>query len=1133
MKRLFLLLLAAAVTFSMIAKAEEEVIWTTDFESYTVGALLSEYTNEWTTSGPHCIVDDNGNKCVKFYDDGSGLKGMSYIKIPDTTPYCGRYYIRFSCKVKNQSTAWSQVMHGFRTPTDCFVFDMVENDGGYRVDIHRSCGEHHYSSGPFTPDQWVNYEFLMEITPGAYRLKNMIVNDVTNEYDIAMSNSGSGAIGSRLFFGGWGSPELYFDDFKLTKVLKEGQPITSALVNGNLDLNTDETTITIVNKGGGVFDYKATIASGYDFASLEDAEGTCEGSAVVKFKVDRSAMASQYYHVPVTIDGGEAGTVTVYVGVASGLVLLNYDFEGLTPGETVASQDSLWQSNGPHYVADDDGNLCMRFYCPEGDSLKSITYNSIPDTKPYTANYYVKFSCRMKVMQESQVMHGFRDWFMVDAIGNERGYVVDCHRFYTVDHAYTLGTFPNGKWTDYSFIMDVTPGSYRIRSMTVNGVTGFDGYEDPSLPKGGGSGEGEIGSPLSFGGWGMPDIYIDDIQIELVEKEDKPELDVEYNGNIGLEDNEAIIKIINRGGGTLNYNVTLADDYAWCTVEGGEGSCEGSAEVKLVFDRKEMGEEYYRGIFRVNAGEAGEGEYSFGVASGHVLYGNDFEFYTAGQPIVSQDGAWTGNEANLIDTDYSQYLRLTDYTLNMAVPDTTPYADKYMIRFNCRAKANSFDAQICHGFRNGFMIDAIDKFGDGHYVVDLNRLNGSFMQLTSGCFPQGEWCDYGFLMDARTGVVTMKSIWINGVTNDFEQLAQEQSGKKIGDFYIYGWGMPDFCIDDLEITLVDRSSNPEPVLPNCVAVSYRDTYTGTVVNNGGDECTATVTMLDYTDFVTVTRPDKSLKAKEDLTFTVTREGLQDGFFYARYRYAYRGVNSDFAGAVTGLVSFCVGGWYYGTDFQAPYFEEGELNGQPGWSGTEGIIIEKINGENCLTFPANATASLAASVPNQAAFTLQGRVLAETAEKSAYVRIGTVDGYGYRPVYLVKDNASSTINICCVNDNNEFDVLLSQNISDEWVDFSFTMDTDINVGAVTKVTLGEEEKEVSYTTDPDYDWTAIDQFSFTTYTYDEGSSINQAVAADGAQTGLHIARLIIHDPAVPEPAVALFLLALGALFLRRK
>lgn len=1129
MKRFLLLLLAMISVAAISSAADEEVIWSEDFSTFNVGDLMSAHSNEWSTTGPHCIVDDDGNKCVRFYaPDGESLKGLSFIKVPDTTPYCGRYYIRFSCKLKLFKE--SQVMHGFRTPEDYFMFDMINKHGdGYGVDCDRSYGSLLFTDGRFPHDEWAEYSFLMEITPSAYRLKNMVVNGVTNDFDIAVKTSGSGAIGSRLFFGGWGNPEFYLDDFKLTKVLKEGEPITAAVVNGNLDLDTDETTITVVNKGGGSFNYKATIAEGFGFASLEDAEGTCEGSATVKFKVDRSAMASQYYHVPVTINGGEAGSVTVYVGVASGLVLMNCDFECYEEGKRLPDQDTLWQSNGPHYVIEDEGSKCMRFYAPEGTTLYNITYNSIPDTTPYTTNYYVKFSCRMKVIEEAQVMHGIRNYFMFDAI-NKLGnaYVVDCHRFYVTEMKLTTGYFPNGRWTDYSFVMDITPGSYRLRSMTINGVT-----DDFNLPKGEESGQGSIGNAIYFGGWNNPDIYIDDIQIELVEKEAKPELDVEFNGNIGLEENESSITIINRGGGTLNYNVTLGDDYAWASLEGAEGSCQGSAEVKLVLDRAEMGEEYYRGTIHVEGGEAGSADLNFGVASGHVLYGNDFEMYTVGEPIVTQDGAWTGNEANLIETDVSQHLRLTEYTLNMTVPDTTAYANKYLLRFNCRAKANSFDAQICHGFRNGFMIDAIDKFGDGNYVVDLNRMNGSFMQLTSGSFPMGEWCDYGFLLDLRTGVVAMKSIWINGVTNDFDQAAQNQDGMKLGDFYIYGWGLPDFCIDDMEITLVDRSAYPEPILPSCVPLSYRDSYEATVINNGGGSARTTVTVLDYTDFVTVTKPAGDLVTTEKLTFNVSREGLQDGFFYARYRYAFEGIDSEITGAVTGLVSFAVGGWYYGTDFQPPYFHEGPLNGQSGWSGTEGIIIEKINGENCLTFPANATASLAASVPNQAAFTLQGRVLAETAEKSAYVRIGTIDGYGYRPVYLVKDNASSTINICCVNDNNEFDVLLSQNISDEWVDFSFTMDTDINVGAVIKVTLGEEEKEVSYTTDPDYDWTAIDQFSFTTYTYDEGSSINQAVAADGAQTGLHIARLIIRDPSLPEPATALFLLALGALFLRRK
>lgn len=1129
MKRLSLLLLAVIFVAAMSVMAEEEVIWSEDFSTYTTGDLMSAHSNEWTTTGPHLIVEEaDGNKCVKFFaPDGESLKSLSFIKVPDTTPLCGRYYIRFSCRLKLFKE--SQVMHGFRSPEDYFMFDFINKHGdGYGVDCDRSYGSLLFTDGRFPHEQWADYSFLMEITPSAYRLKNMVVNGVTNEYDIAVKISGSGSIGSRLFFGGWGNPEFYLDDFKITKVLKEGQPVTAAVVNGNLDLNTDETTISIINKGAGSFNYKATIANGFDFASLEDAEGTCEGAATVKFKVDRTAMGNQYYHVPVTIDGGEAGTVTVYVGVASGLVLMNCDFECYEEGKRLPDQDTLWQSNGPHYVLTDEGSKCMRFYAEEGQSLYNITYNSIPDTKQYTTNYYVKFSCRMKVLEESQVMHGIRNYFMFDAI-NKLGnaYVVDCHRFYVTEMKLTTGYFPNGKWTDYSFIMDITPGSYRLRSMTINGVT-----DDFNLPKGEESGQGEIGNAIYFGGWGQPDIYIDDIQLELVEKEAKPELDVQFNSNIGLEETESIITIMNRGGGTLNYNVTLGADYAWASLEGAEGSCQGSAEVKLLLDRAEMGEEYYRGTIHVDGGEAGSQDLSFGVASGHVLYGNDFEMYTVGQPIVTQDGAWTGNEANLIETDASQYLRLTEYTLNMTVPDTTPYANKYMIRFNCRAKANSFDAQICHGFRNGFMIDAIDKFGDGHYVVDLNRMNGSFMQLTSGCFPQGEWCDYGFLLDVRTGVVAMKSIWINGVTNDFEQAAQNQDGMKLGDFYIYGWGLPDFCIDDMEITLVDRAAYPVPVLPSAAPVSYRDTYEATVVNDGGGSARTSVTVLDYTDFVTAKTSGK-LETTDKVTFTVTRDGLQDGFYYARFRYAYEGIDSEITGAVTSLVSFAVGGWYYGTDFQGPYFHEGSLNGQPGWTATEDIQIEKINGESCLTFTANSIATLAASVPNQAAFTLQGRVLAEKGDSSAYMRISTIDTWGYRPIYLVKDNESQTVSICSVNDAGEFEVLLQKPFSEEWIDFSFTMDTDINVAMVTQVSLGEETKDVELALDPDYDWTAIDQFSFTTYTYDEGESISEAVAADAAQTGLHMARLIVRDPALPEPAVLAILGLIAALALRKR
>ena len=1133
MKRFALLFAFIALAASSLFALEEE-IWSEDFSTFTVGDLVNDYDG-WESSGPHCIVNDNGNKCLRFYaPDGESLKSLKIANIPDTTSMSGRYYIRFSCKLKLFKE--SQVAHGFRTPNDYFMFDFINKFGdGYGVDCDRSYGSLLFTSGRFPRENWAEYSFLMEITPGAYRLKNMVVNGVTNDFEIGVKNSGSGSLGEALWFYGWGNPDFYLDDFKLTRVLKEGQPVTAALVNGNIDLSTNATTISVINKGGNSFNYKATVPTSFPFVTLENAEGTCEGAETIKFKVDRTAMSSQYYHVPVTIDGGEAGTVTVYVGVASGLVLLNCNFDNYTVGETLPSQDSLWQSNGPHYVAEDGGSKCMRFYAPEDTTLLSITYNSVPDTTPYVGKYYVKFSCRMKVVGESQVMHGLRNYFMFDAI-NKLGdaYVVDCHRFYVTSMLLTTGHFPSGEWADYSFVMDATPGSYCLRSMTVNGVT-----DNFNIPKGEASGTGSVGDAIYFGGWGNPDIYIDDIQLELVEKEAKPELDCIFNSNIGLDETESLITILNRGGGTLNYKVSLGSDYYWASLEGAEGSCSTSAVVRLVFDRKEMGEEYYRGSIHIDGDDAGTLDLNFGVASGHVLYGNDFETYTIGDSIVTQDGAWSGNTNNLIAADVSQYLRLTDYTLRMSVPDVTKYVNDYMIRFSCRAKVNSLEAQICHGFQNGFMIDAIDKFGDGHYVTDLNRLNGSFMQLTSGYFPQGEWCDYGFLMDTRPGVVTLKSIWINGVTNDFEQASTNQDGNKLGDFYIYGWGVPDFCFDDLEIALVDRSSSPDPILPSDVAISYRDELSATVINNGGGEAKATVTMLDYTDFVSVKRPTTPLVATEKLTFTVSREGLEDGFYRARYRYAFTGGTPEISGAVTGLVSFAVGGWYYGTDFLPPYFKEGPLNGQPGFVAPAEVNIEKVLGENCIAFTHSSVVTLSASVPSQVAFTLTGRVLMESLDNLAYIMIGTIDSYGYCPIFLVRDGQEKTINIGTVDDAGEFTPLLTASTLDEWIDFSFTMNTDVEVASITQVTLGEETKDIEpgvIPLDPDYDWKPIDKFSFSCFTASDSETVSLnsiSLTSDTSEVGAYLTRIVVRDPALPEPACLALLLGLVALYLRKR
>ena len=108
-------------------------------------------------------------------------------------------------------------------------------------------------------------------------------------------------------------------------------------------------------------------------------------------------------------------------------------------------------------------------------------------------------------------MHGFYNYFMFDMINKDgNAYVVDCQRFYLQNSLLTSGSFPNGEWTDYSFVMDVTPGAYRLKSMSVNGIT-----NDFNVPTGNSSGNGSIGNSLYFGGWGNPDIYMDDLKLTI------------------------------------------------------------------------------------------------------------------------------------------------------------------------------------------------------------------------------------------------------------------------------------------------------------------------------------------------------------------------------------------------------------------------------------------------------------------------------------------------------------------------------------------------------------------------------------------------------------------------------------------
>jgi len=149
-----------------------------------------------------------------------------------------------------------------------------------------------------------------------------------------------------------------------------------------------------------------------------------------------------------------------------------------------------------------------------------------------------------------------------------------------------------------------------------------------------------------------------------------------------------------------------------------------------------------------------------------------------------------------------------------------------------------------------------------------------------------------------------------------------------------------------------------------------------------------------------------------------------------------------------------------------------------------------------------------------------------------VSITDIDGCTFKD-NTVKNNGGA-LNI--MNSNVLF---LSNSTFNEWLDFSITMNTDINVASLTQVSLGEETLDLApgtITFDPAYDWQPIDKFNFYCYTgIDEESTSFQGgqTAADSSEAGIYLARLVIRDPALPEPAAALLAAAALALFLRKR
>ena len=413
----------------------------------------------------------------------------------------------------------------------------------------------------------------------------------------------------------------------------------------------------------------------------------------------------------------------------------------------------------------------------------------------------------------------------------------------------------------------------------------------------------------------------------------------------------------------------------------------------------------------------------------------------------------------------------------------------------------------------------IENKGDGTFGV-RGMQDDSYKVMVGKTWSMDEWVHISYSMDFRTqtgveltigdDVESITQVELYGTYHTYEGFSFCTDGDDEMDSLFY--------FDNLMFEIVPKEDKPHPVMPGATAVSTDDSAT-TKVLNYGTPYDFSISVIDMPENVSVSPVAGRTEDSTELTFTVNRTGLSDSFYRTRIRMAY--TDGTMEGALTSLVTFAVGGWYYGADFLGPWFSYGPLNGQESWTANSSDVeVIELAGENAVKYPFACSTEVEAKVPVDGIFTFSARVYSEELADDSYFRIGTVDGAGYYPMYISREGDPRELQFGYFQGNTWTPIATAP--FGEWVDFSFTMDTDPNVACVKEITFGDFVTNFidgELPLNPSYDGRRIEKFT-----------INLYDVANPA--GMYLSRVVVKDPSVPEPAIFGLLLAL-ALLLRKK
>ena len=621
---------------------------------------------------------------------------------------------------------------------------------------------------------------------------------------------------------------------------------------------------------------------------------------------------------------------------------------------------------------------------------------------------------------------------------------------------------------------------------------------------------------------------------------------------------EKKIVVANKTTGSFEYTATIDGSPEWLSITPDTGTCEGAVELTLSVDRSVMSNGYYRAMVTVDGGEYGSKTFPVCCPNGTVIYAENFESPYMQIGGIDGQNTWVGdyqhegNEMLVTNVSYGAegncgyVVRAGGYEGYMCdVYSPTGGILNVSMKMYKGSEADSeadyFYIQNDVWYRSVGFWFVREKEQDYFYLYSFG--NGPAQKtnlLGSQKFPLDTWLDFSFTVDYRRYLMT--DLRLGDFTTNFG--TSVELSKKANQWVDQIQRFTKFCvscgsnsenamwlIDDLKFEDVPRPDTYDPQI-NGVYVfgETEDVISDTVVNGGTVPFQYEVTFLDYPENVFVTTNATGvIEEKGVLSIGVTREGLEDGFYRSRMRYAYGAAGSGtYENAITSLVTFSKGGWYYDTDFSAPFYTEGDLKGQDYWEvqnrSTAPSVGEK-DGKRGVYFPESSFASVPALGPAGSTFTIETEFLMEKNENTTYVDLTQNGETGFLPIRIRRDKENNEALIGYMSGQDFLEWFKAP--LDEWNKLSFTLDTDVAYGcalsaSVNGVVTNFAEGDVPL--NGGFDDQPLKSVGIKT----QNDGPDEMYA-----TGVWFSKLSAHDASVPEPvSVGLLAIAL-ALFLRKR